>query len=88
MRDHTHSTGTWNAAHFNNPDYDALVKSYVAALDVEAQRATAGQIQTLLLDQTPLIQAYFYDFLTVTKADLTGVVATAMGHLLLAQASL
>lgn len=82
------SSGTWNAAHFNNPDYDALVKSYVAALDVEAQRATAGQIQTLLLDQTPLIQAYFYDFLTVTKADLKGVVATAMGHLLLAQASL
>ncbi|MBC7479035.1 MAG: ABC transporter substrate-binding protein [Pseudorhodobacter sp.] len=82
------STGTWNAAHFNNAEYDALVKSYVAALDVEAQRATAGKIQTLLLDQTPLIQAYFYDYLTVTKAELTGVVSTAMGHLLLAQASL
>ena len=82
------STGTWNAAHFNNLDYDALVTSFVAALDLESQRAIAGKIQTLLLDETPLLQTYFYDFLTVTKAEMTGVVSTAMGHLLLGQASL
>ncbi len=82
------STGTWNAAHFNNKDYDALVTSFVAALDLESQRAIAGKIQTLLLDETPLLQTYFYDFLTVTKAGMTGVVSTAMGHLLLGQASL
>ena len=82
------STGTWNAAHFNNKDYDVLVTSFVAALDLESQRAIAGKIQTLLLDETPLLQTYFYDFLTVTKAEMTGVVSTAMGHLLLGQASL
>ncbi len=62
--------------------------SFVAALDLEAQRAIAGKIQTLLLDETPLLQTYFYDFLTVSKAGMTGVVSTAMGHLLLGQASL
>jgi peptide/nickel transport system substrate-binding protein len=82
------STGTWNSAHFNNPTYDALVTSFVAALDLESQRATAGQIQTLLLDETPLVQSYFYDFLTVTKSGLNGVVTTAMGHLMLDQASM
>jgi peptide/nickel transport system substrate-binding protein len=82
------STGTWNSAHFNNKDYDALVTSFVAALDLEAQQATAGQIQRLLLDETPLLQTYFYDFLTVTKVGLGGVVSTAMGHLMLGQASL
>ena len=82
------STGTWNSAHFNNKDYDALVTSYVAALDLEAQRATAGKIQTLLLDETPILQTYFYDFITVTKAGMGGVVSTAMGHLMLGQASL
>ncbi len=82
------SGGPWNSAHFNNAEYDALVKGFVASLDLESQRATAGQIQTLLLDETPLIQAYFYDFLTVTKAGATGVVPTAMGHLMLGQASL
>lgn len=81
------STGTWNSAHFANSDYDTLVKGYVAALDLEAQRAAAGKIQNLLLDETPVIFSYFYDFLTVTKAGATGVVATAMGHIMLAQAS-
>jgi peptide/nickel transport system substrate-binding protein len=82
------STGAWNAAHFKNATYDALVASFVASLDLESRRATAGKIQTLLLDETPLIQAYFYDFLSVTKTGVTGVVSTAMGHLLLGQASL
>ena len=82
------STGTWNSAHFNNAEYDTLAQSYIASLDLESQRATAGQIQRLLLDETPLIQTYFYDFLTVTKAGATGVVPTAMGHLMLGQASL
>ena len=82
------STGTWNSAHFNNAEYDTLAKGYIAALDLEAQKATAGKIQTLLLDQTPVLFSYFYDFLTVTKAGAAGVVPTAMGHLMLGQASL
>ena len=43
------SGGTFNAAHFNNPQYDRLVASYIAALDPAAQRASAGRIQRLLL---------------------------------------
>ncbi|MES2432869.1 MAG: ABC transporter substrate-binding protein [Pseudomonadota bacterium] len=82
------STGTWNSAHFANSDYDTLVKGYVASLDLESQRVSAGKIQTLLQDETPVIFSYFYDFLTVTKAGATGVVATAMGHIMLGQASL
>jgi peptide/nickel transport system substrate-binding protein len=80
------STGAWNAAHFANPEYDALVKSYIAALDLDAQKATARKIQTLLLDQTPVLFSYFYDYLTVAKKGLTGVNPTAMGHLFLAKA--
>jgi len=82
------STGTWNSAHFANAEYDALVTGYIASLDLESQRAAASKIQTLLLDETPLIFSYFYDFLTATKAGVTGVQPTAMGHLLLGQASL
>lgn len=82
------STGTWNSAHFANSEYDTLVAGYIASLDLEAQRAAAGKIQTLLLDETPVIFSYFYDFLTVTKSGASGIVATAMGHIMLAQASL
>lgn len=82
------SDGTWNSAHFKNADYDTLVTSYIASLDLESQRATAGKIQNLLLDETPLLFTYFYDFLTATKKGVTGVEPTAMGHLFLGQASL
>jgi len=82
------SDGTWNAAHFKNAEYDALVKGYVGSLDLESQRAAAGKIQRLLLDETPLIFAYFYDFLTAAKKGASGIQPTAMGHLLLAKAAL
>jgi len=82
------SDGTWNSAHFHNAEYDRLVTSYIAALDLESQRENAGKIQRLLLDESPLIIAYFYDFLTATRKGVTGVQPTAMGQLLLGKASL
>ncbi len=82
------SDGTWNSAHFKNPDYDQLVSTYIAALDIEAQRATAGKIQSLLLDQTPVIFGYFYDFLVPTLKTVTGARPTAMGHMFLSKASI
>jgi peptide/nickel transport system substrate-binding protein len=82
------SEGTWNAAHFKNPEYDQLVKAYIAALDLDAQRAAASKIQTLLLEETPIISSYFYDFLTVVKKGAAGVEPTAMGQLFLSQATL
>ncbi len=78
------SHGTFNAAHFKNPAYDRLVASYIAALDPAAQRAAAGRIQRLLLEETPVITAYFYDWLSVTAKHISGVLPTAMGQLNLA----
>jgi peptide/nickel transport system substrate-binding protein len=79
------SAGTFNAAHFKNAEYDRLAASYIAALEPAAQRAAATRIQRLLLEETPIITAYFYDWLSVTAKHITGVVPTAMGHLFLAQ---
>jgi peptide/nickel transport system substrate-binding protein len=80
------SGGTFNAARFRNPDFDRLAAAYVAALDPAAQRDAAGQIQRLLLDETPVITAYFYDWLTITTKNITGVRPTAMSQLFLDQA--
>jgi peptide/nickel transport system substrate-binding protein len=80
-------TGSWNAAHFNNAQYDKLSAQYIAAVDLSAQRSIAGQIETLLLDQTPIIYAYFYNYLTATASNVTGVYPTAIGHLFLYNAA-
>ncbi len=81
------SSGTWNSAHFHNATYDALVVDYVASLDLESQQKAASQIQTLLLEESPVLFTYFYDYLTVTKGGLGGIVATAMGQIRLDQAA-
>jgi peptide/nickel transport system substrate-binding protein len=80
------SDGTWNSAHFKNKAYDQLVTDYVSALDLQAQRTAAKKIQEMLLDEVPIVFAYFYFYLTATKPDIAGVDVSAMGHVDVSQA--
>ncbi len=82
------SGGAWNAAHFKSADYDKLVADYVATTDLATQRTLAGKIQTLLLDETPVIYSYFYNYLAATSADVKGVTATAISQVFFAGASI
>ncbi|ATU95011.1 ABC transporter substrate-binding protein [Phyllobacterium zundukense] len=81
------SDGTWNSARFKNSEYDQLVSSYIAALDLESQKQTAGKIQRLLLEETPVIFGYFYDYLSATAKGVTGVHPTAISQNYLDRAS-
>ncbi|WP_340656741.1 ABC transporter substrate-binding protein [Phyllobacterium sp.] len=81
------SDGTWNSAHFKNKSYDQLVAGYIGALDPDAQKAEAGKIQKLLLEETPVIFGYFLDYLGATRKDVSGVSLTAMGQIFLDRAS-
>jgi peptide/nickel transport system substrate-binding protein len=80
------SSGTWNAAHFKNPAYDNLVKQYTAAVDLQTQKTIAGKIETLLLDQTPLIIPYFIDGLCATSSSVHGVNPTSIAAIYLKDA--
>ena len=48
--------------------------------------ALAGKIQTLLLEQTPIVIPYFIDGLTATKSSVHGVSPTSISQLFLGQA--
>jgi peptide/nickel transport system substrate-binding protein len=80
-------TGPWNAAHFSNSDYNKLVSQYIAAIDLTTQQKIAGQIETLLLEQTPVIYGYFYNYLTAQAKNVSGAYPTAIGHLFLTNAT-
>jgi peptide/nickel transport system substrate-binding protein len=80
-------TGSWNAARFNSPQYDTLAAQYIAAVDVATQRQVAGQIETLLLTETPIIYGYFYNYLSAWAKNVSGVYPTAIGHLFLYNAT-
>jgi peptide/nickel transport system substrate-binding protein len=80
------SNGAWNAAHFRDPAYDRLVAAYNAAIDLQSQRAVARDIELLLLDETPVVIPYFYDFLVAAGRSVRGVRATAISQLFLQDA--
>jgi peptide/nickel transport system substrate-binding protein len=82
------SDGAWNAARFRNAAYDKLYAQYVGALDIGSQRKIAGEIETLLLDETPLIIPYFYDALVATGAHVSGVRFSAISQLYLDRATI
>ena len=50
-----HKQGHLERRPLPEPEYDKLVKQYIAALDLAAQRRCGEQIQELLLDETPII---------------------------------
>jgi peptide/nickel transport system substrate-binding protein len=76
-------TGSWNAAHFNNSQYDKLSAQYVAAIDLGTQRSVAAQLEALLLEQTPIIFGYFYNYLAASAKNVNGIYPTAIGHIFL-----
>jgi peptide/nickel transport system substrate-binding protein len=81
------SKGPWNAARFKNKHYDSLVKKYVAALDLQTQKQIAGQIQRLLLKETPLVIPYWIDGLTASTQGVNGLNPTSIAQLYLNAAS-
>jgi peptide/nickel transport system substrate-binding protein len=80
------SGGPWNAARFKNSEYDSLVKQYVAAVDLQTQKSLAGKIQTLLLNETPIVVPYFIDGLTATTTSVHGVNPTSLSAIFLKDA--
>ena len=80
--------GDWNSARFANAEYDRLVSAYVAAVDPGAQRDAAARIEALLLEQTPVVIAYFCDYVFATAACVRGVRASAISQVFLQDAEI
>ena len=80
-------SGTWNAAHFKNSQYDKLSAQYIGTSDLTTQRTIAGQMQTLLLNETPIIYSYFYNYLSAWANTVHGPYPTAIGHIFLYNAT-
>jgi peptide/nickel transport system substrate-binding protein len=78
--------GDWNSARFSNAAYDRLTSAYVAAIDPSVQRDTARQIEALLQEETPIVVAYFCDYLLATGPRVRGVEASAITQLFLQNA--
>jgi peptide/nickel transport system substrate-binding protein len=82
------TNGVWNSSVYANADFDALVKDYQAAIDVQGQKTAIGSIQQHLWENVPAIYPYFFDYLSATRAGVEGIVFTPLGHIIVNGASL
>ena len=79
--------GVWNSSNFANAEFDASLSDYRQAVDVEGQTAAVGNMQKILWDEVPAAYPYFYNYLAGFGADVAGVEATALGHVITSAAT-
>jgi peptide/nickel transport system substrate-binding protein len=82
------SKGPWNAAHYSSKNFDSLANSYVGAIALKDQRRYSGQIERLLLHDTPVIFPYFYYYLQAASKHVKGYQGDAIGQIYLGRTSL
>jgi peptide/nickel transport system substrate-binding protein len=82
------SDGIWNAAHYKNSGFDATAKAFLAAPDLKAQRAATKKLAGILLRDTPVITAYFTNYVTASSAKVINYVPEAISQVRIAHTSL
>ena len=82
------STGDWNASHYNNPEFDSVAKTYLAASEISAQRKATKRMAGLLLRDTPVITDYFINYTTASSSKVKNYVPEGLSHIRLAKVSL
>jgi peptide/nickel transport system substrate-binding protein len=80
--------GIWNAAHYSNKKFDRAAKSFIGAIAIKDQRKYAGQMQQILLHDTPVIIPYFYDYLGAGTSNVKGYKSDAQGTVFVSHVSL
>ena len=68
------SGGVWNAARYSNKRFDGLINSFQSAASIKDQRKFARQMELQLLKDTPVIYAYFYNFIAAASPKVHGYV--------------
>ncbi len=82
------SAGDWNGAHYKNPQFDSVARTYLGALDVGAQRTATKQMAGLLLRDTPVITDYFISYVTASSSKVKNYVPEGISHVRLAKVGL
>jgi peptide/nickel transport system substrate-binding protein len=80
--------GVWNSARYASPKFNKLVNEFYAAPNLAGQKKFAAQIQRQLLKDTPVIYAYFYNFIAATSKKVNGYVPDGMGWINLRKVTL
>jgi len=82
------STGDWNASHYKNQAFDSVARTFLAALDLQAQRRATKRMAGLLLRDTPVVTDYFINYVTASSAKVKNYVPEGISQVPLTKVSL
>ncbi len=79
--------GVWNSSNYASAEFDGLLSDYRTAPDVDGQKTAISAIQKLMHVDQPALYPYFFNFLAGHDESVSGVQATALGHIVTSKAS-
>jgi peptide/nickel transport system substrate-binding protein len=79
--------GIWNSSQYSSPEFDAAFAAYQSAIGVEAQKVAAKTIEEILLEDTPVVLPYWYNYITGWSTKFDGIRVSALGQMFLEKAT-
>jgi peptide/nickel transport system substrate-binding protein len=80
------TNGIWNSSQYSSPEFDAAFAAYAASVGVEAQTAACKVLQDLLLDESPVLVPYHYNYISGWSVKFDGIKVSALGQMFLDKA--
>jgi peptide/nickel transport system substrate-binding protein len=80
------TNGIWNSSQYNSPDFDAAFAAYQAAIGVDAQKAACKTIEEILVEDTPIVVPYIYNYIAGWSKKYDGIRVSALGQIFLDKA--
>jgi peptide/nickel transport system substrate-binding protein len=79
--------GVWNSSQYSSEEFDGAFSEYSTAVGLDAQKAACKKIQEILLEDTPMVVPYFYNYISGNSNEFTGIRTSALGQMFVEKAS-
>jgi peptide/nickel transport system substrate-binding protein len=81
------TNGIWNSSQYSSAEFDAAFAEYQSAVGLEAQSAAATKLEEILVEDTPIIVPYFYNYISGHSDAFKDIRVSALGQIFLDKAS-
>jgi peptide/nickel transport system substrate-binding protein len=82
------SDGQWNASHYTNPAFDSEARTFLGSAEIAAQRKATKKLAGILLRDTPVVTAYFLNYVTASSSKVLNYQPDGISHIRVAKTSL
>jgi peptide/nickel transport system substrate-binding protein len=82
------TNGIWNASKYANAAFDAQARAYLGSADIASQRKATKKMAGILLNDTPVITAYFISFTAASSSKVKNYAADPISQIRVAKTSL